>query len=211
MVAVGVLTVSPSAQAQVAPEPTIDKECTPNPVQIGEQITCTIDVVPAPGTTGTVSVMDTLPSSLTVTGANSEVILFRPNGEVLLTIPAGCSISGNTVVCPPSLFAVISDRVLVPFLQIFRVTIEATAEQCGTFTNTATASGLVNSSIPFTVEDTEEITVEGCEEEPLDPVLAPVPGQQQPNQQQEGSPAPITQEGEQESESGEIDQSFEVS
>ncbi|MCA1739655.1 MAG: hypothetical protein LC740_12750 [Actinobacteria bacterium] len=46
--------------------------------------------------------------------------------------------------------------------------------------------------------DTEEIAVEGCE-------VPPAPEQQQ------GSPAPVTQEGEQESESGEIDQSFDVS
>ncbi len=46
--------------------------------------------------------------------------------------------------------------------------------------------------------DTEEIAVEGCE-------VPPAPEQQQ------GAPAPISQEGEQESESGEIDQSFDVS
>ncbi len=48
----------------------------------------------------------------------------------------------------------------------------------------------------------------------------PDPGQQQPNQkqpnqqqpnQQQGVPAPITQEGEQESEAGEVDQNFDVS
>ena len=40
----------------------IDKECTPNPVQVGEQLTCTIDVVAAPGTQGTAAVTDTLPA-----------------------------------------------------------------------------------------------------------------------------------------------------
>ena len=51
----------------------------------------------------------------------------------------------------------------------FRVTIEARAEQCGSFTNTARAQGEVatfepgvglGAIVPFAVEDTEEITVE---------------------------------------------------
>jgi hypothetical protein len=60
--------------------------------------------------------------------------------------------------------------------------------QCGTFTNTARE--LVSpEDNPITVS--VDFTVVGCEEPP--------------------APAPITQEGEQESESGEIDQTFEVS
>jgi hypothetical protein len=48
-VAFVVLALLPTpAQAQEAPS--IDKECTPNPVQVGQQITCTIDVEAAPGT-----------------------------------------------------------------------------------------------------------------------------------------------------------------
>ena len=53
---------------------------------------------------------------------------------------------------------------------------------------------------PFTVEDTEEIIVEGCEGAGGD--AGGGAG---------GGAAPITQEGEQESEAGEIDQSFDVS
>jgi hypothetical protein len=72
------------------------------------------------------------------------------------------------------------------------------------FENTATAAGTIllpEPPGPYTVTDTEEITVE-CPTPP-----GPTPGQQQPG----GGAAPITQESEQESEAGEIDQSFEVS
>jgi hypothetical protein len=87
----------------------------------------------------------------------------------------------------------------------FRPTIEARAEQCGTFQNTARAEGLVfpeelpEAEPPFAVAATEQITVQGCG--------GTAPGQQR----QPGGAAPITQESEQESESGEIDQTFEVS
>jgi hypothetical protein len=79
------------------------------------------------------------------------------------------------------------------------ITIAVTPTECGTFTNTA--------FIPEEDPEGESVsfTVVGCEVPP-----APDPGQQQPNQQQ-GAPAPITQEFEQESESGDIDQTFEVS
>jgi hypothetical protein len=71
------------------------------------------------------------------------------------------------------------------------------------FENTATAAGTIllpESPGQYTVTDTEEITVE-CPTPP-----GPTPGQQQP-----GGAASITQESEQKSEAGEIDQSFEVS
>ncbi len=76
VVAVGVLAVAPPAQAQILGEPTIDKECTPNPVQIGQQITCTIDVVAGTDTFITFSelqqVTDPFPAGLTVTGATQQ-------------------------------------------------------------------------------------------------------------------------------------------
>ncbi len=84
--------------------------------------------------------------------------------------------AGNTVTCPSP------------------VTIEATAVQCGTFTNTATANGTFAPRfrfVPFSIQDTEEITVVGCEEGGVG-----------------GDAAPINQESEQESESGEIDQTY---
>lgn len=52
------------------------------------------------------------------------------------------------------------------------------------------------------------VTVEAAPAPP--PPLIPAPGQQ-PDQQQGGAPAPITQEGEQEAEAGEIDQTFDIS
>ena len=177
VVAFGVLAVAPSVQAQVQPPtpPSIDKECTPNPVQIGEQITCTIVVVPPPSAIlGSAVVTDKLPDGLRVTGATTTVM--GPGG------PVECAVAGNTVTCPSP------------------VTIEATAVQCGTFTNTATANGTFTPQfqfVPFSIQDTEEITVVGCEEAGGGGVGAHA--------------APITQESEQESESGEIDQTFEVS
>ena len=80
----------------------------------------------------------------------------------------------------------------------------AIAEQCGSFRNTASISGefaeFPGPVVPeeFTAKDTEEITVVGCEEEAGEGGGG-------------GGAAPITQEGEQESEAGEIDQSFDVS
>ena len=208
VVALVVLAVAPSAQAQSEIDPNIDKECTPNPVQIGQQITCTIDVVAAPGTSAfgsppleePIVVTDTFPAGLTVTGAIGQLFL---DGEPFFEpgFTASCQVSDNTVRCEISPFL---DNTEGKSLS-FRATVEAIAEQCGTFQNTATATGVVFSAVeqdffPFTVSDTEQITVEGCE----------VPPGQQPNQQQ-GSPAPITQDFEQDSEAGEIDQSFDIS
>ena len=50
--------------------------------------------------------------------------------------------------------------------QIFKATIGAIAEQCGTLSNTAAATGEgfgVEGEDLFSVADTEEIAVEGCE------------------------------------------------
>lgn len=57
--------------------------------------------------------------------------------------------------------------------------------------------------------DTNDVSVPSCEDESTPP--RPHYQQQQPQQPQQGTPTPITQESEQESESGDIDQSFEIS
>lgn len=186
----GGLALIPSVRAQVTPPPpTIDKECSPDPVQIGEQLTCTIDVDPSEsGTFNIVEVTDTLPAGVTVTGATQQQLV---GGLVDSTQP--CTVTGNTVACPPGTVASAKGEIIS-----LRVIIDATAEECGTFTNTAEAEVFFSQGVSVTVEDTEEFTVVGCEE-------AVAPGGQP------GVPGPITQEGEQESEAGEIDQSFEVS
>jgi hypothetical protein len=71
---------------------------------------------------------------------------------------------------------------------VFTLTIEATPTRPGNFVNTATLPTALEVEAPFTV-------------------VAPV----QDQQPQGGGAAPITQEGEQDSESGEVDQSFDVS
>jgi hypothetical protein len=169
-VAGGVLALPASqeeAHAQVAPPeaPTIDKECTPNPVQVGGTITCTIDVVAAPNTGASVAVSDTFPAGLTVTDAAWQFVV---NGVAGPRNP--CPVTGNTVTCPEGGAGnFINIQNIGGFNQSIRVTVDATAEQCGTFTNTATAEGVVANiggpEVPFaTISDTEEITVVGCDE-----------------------------------------------
>jgi hypothetical protein len=180
MVAVGVLAVAPStAQAQL--EASADKECTPNPVQIGEQLICTVEVVPPiPDQVALIFFEDTFPVGIT------------PTSATLTAVAGECEVVSNTVIC---------EGATTGAAPLFRVTIDATAQQCGTFQNTASAA--VTNLIVRHATATEEITVEGCEE-PLPPAA---PGQQPGG----GGAAPITQEGEQESESGEIEQTFDVS
>jgi hypothetical protein len=166
----GVLALPASqeeAHAQVGPTPpSIDKECTPNPVQRGQQITCTIDVVAAPNTGAAVRVEDTFPAGLTVTDAAWQFVV---NGVAGPRNP--CPVTGNTVTCPEGGAGnSIVVRNFDGVNQSIRVTVDATAEQCGTFTNTATAEGVVANigggpEVPFaTISDTEEITVVGCDE-----------------------------------------------
>ena len=185
VLAAGVLAVAPSAQAQNGIEPTIDKECTPNPILVGQQITCTIDLA-APNTfAADVEVLtDTFPAG--VRPIRATVQQFSRLGP---ETPFACTVSGSTVTCPSFSLGEQTQGIVVSAT----VTIVAIAEQCGTFENTATAEGFRS----YTVEDTEEITVEGCEG-----AAGGGAG---------GGATPITQEGEQESEAGEIDQSFEVS
>ena len=194
MVAVGVLTVSPSAQAQQQIDPlTVDKECNPNPVQVGDPLTCTIDVEPAfPTVIQPFTLTDTFPAGVTVTGATLQQFI---NGIVTVTEP--CPVTGNTVECPNPIVtgSAFGERTV-------RVTIDAIAQECGTFTNTAEAE-FIRGVETFVVTDTEQITVVGCEE------AGGVGGGTGGGTG--GGAAPITQEGEQESEAGEIDQSFDVS
>ena len=206
VLAVGVLAVAPSAQAQVVPEPpSIDKECTPNPVQVGQTLTCTIDVVPALNTLIFVRVEDTLPDGLTVIGATSEI---QPVGA---SFP--CTVAGNTVTCPAPQTVNITTT---PFsTETFSVTIEARAERCGTFQNTATAVVplLATTVVPLVdlrnqrYQDTEQINVVGCEEAGG----GGAGGTGGAGGGGGGAAAPITQEGDQESDSGEVGQSFDVS
>ena len=241
LVAAGVVA-SPSTSAQAQPttnpfKPNITKECTPNPVQLGEQITCTIDVVPVtapqPPNTLQVKVTDDFPDGLTVTEATPQLFL---NGSPMAGA-AACDVAGNTVTCPAGLG--LQDIFYLSDVKSYTVTIKATADQCGTFPNTATAEGIVTSPIPGTftpAKATEDITVEGC--------AGPGPGGDGGGGDgggADGSGAgggadgsggggsggggsggsggggagggatPITQESVQESEAGELDQSFEVS
>ena len=187
----GILVSAPESQAQVQPvePPTLDKECTPNPVQVGQMLTCSFTLTVAPFSAAIVtSFADTFPSGI------------RPI-SVSGSLGPSCMVDGQTVTCP-GIAPVYGNDSDVPLIATF-ITVDAIAEQCGTFRNTASISGVFAGSpgpvVPedFTAEDTEEITVVGCEEE------AGGGGG--------GGAAPITQEGEQESEAGEIDQSFDVS
>ena len=193
VIALGVLAVAPSAQAQEEQQPdppTLDKECTPNPVQVGQTLTCSFTVTLAPRS-GTIVTFfaDTFPSGI------------RP---ISVLDTANCIVVGQTVTCEYIANFFLNGFSDVPVTLLLN-RVDAIAEQCGTFRNTASIAGefgeFPGPVVPeeFTAEDTEDITVVGCEEPPV------------PGQQQQGSPAPITQEGEQESEAGEIDQSFDVS
>ncbi len=203
----GVLALAPSAQAQLVNTVTVDKECSPNPVQIGQPLTCTIDVEPAePFTSFVIFVRDTLPTGVTVTGATQQQFF---DGVVVETVP--CTVTGNTVECPPGLVT----GELSPGTgrtTSLRVTIDATAEQCGTFTNTAEAV----TPLGVTFIDTEQITVVGCEEAGRGGGGGNGGGgggqQGGGGGQQGGGAAPleITQETEQEAESGDVNQSFTV-
>ena len=62
VVAVSTLTMAPSGQAQ-SPDTPIDQECSPNPIQVGEHLTCTIGVVD-PFATGSKYSTSQIPSRL---------------------------------------------------------------------------------------------------------------------------------------------------
>ena len=228
------------------PLPSINKECTPDPVPLGQQVTCTIDVVAAPHTGAAFQVTDTLPSNLTVIDPKEDIVSelllseLPPVGEPLPLSLGACDVVGNTVTCPSSSSVV--DQILNDGRSVisYRLTIKATAEQCGTAENTATADeGVVFSTDntdagvfvgPDAIQDTESITVacggegsgqgggpgqEGGPEQGGGAEQGGGPGQgREQGQGHRGVEAPggpITQESEQDSESGEVDQSYEVS
>ena len=164
--------------------------CSPNPVRVGQHLTCTIDVTAAPNTLGSGRVTDAFPPGVRVTRATYEGVLFVPFGAVPAT--GECEVSGNTVTCPPEGDEFIITNFPGSPKDTIKVTIHAVAEQCGTFTNTARFEDSIE-GFPFfttatTVRDTEQIAVEGC-----------------------AGPPPPTQEIEQEAESGDVEQSFGVS
>jgi hypothetical protein len=161
MVVGGVPTLTPSAQAQNGPPPppTIDKECEPDPIQRGQRFTCTIDVEAAPGTAALVRVTDTLPAGVTPTTATRQLGSDGPAQP--------CTVTDRTVSCPEE--SIINAIPEVGQAFALTVTIDATAEQCGTFQNTATAEGIAinvgstpDDPTPYTVTDTEDISVVGC-------------------------------------------------
>jgi uncharacterized repeat protein (TIGR01451 family) len=189
MVAAGVLVAAPQGQAQAPPRDCLtigggqfclEKTVSPDPATVGAPITFTVRELNLSTITtgfGVTPLVDTLPPGLRDVSVTQAV---STGG----TAPNPCTVSGNTVTCPPP-------RVLPPGGE-FTLTIVATPTRPGNFVNTATDPGFLEVEAPFTV------------------VAAP-PAQDQQPQGGGGSPAPITQEGEQDSESGEVDQDFDVS
>lgn len=191
------------------------KTASPDPVSVGAPLTFTIEVAFEPGEPGAI-VVDELPDSVEFVSAQVD-----PLGECFL-------VDDNTVVC----------AVENPDIQnggTATITIVVTPTECGTFTNTAfipdepvtpdqqaaldqlsteqlAAEQLSLEQLPMEelvtaqqVIDEESVTftVVGCEE--------PQPTPQPQSQPQPTPGLELTQEGEQESEAGEIDQSFDVS
>jgi hypothetical protein len=207
VMAVGILAWTPPAQTQEEEENVkcgspyqdfpegfilcLSKIADTNPATVGRPLTFTLTVFFGDefcnqsicGFLDGEGITDTLPSSVRFVEATAN------NG-------ATCTRSGNTVECAPLRT---SSQEFPGFAGgSFEANIEVIPEQCGTFTNTATApidppeGGPVTVSLPFTVK--------GCEE---------------PNGAGGGAgaaaPLELTQETEQEAESGDIDQSFDVS
>ena len=181
------------------------KTASPDPVTRGEQLTFTIDVAFDQGEEGTV-VVDELPDSVRFVSASTS------SGGPCQFIP-----EENTVVC-------IVTNPDAPEASTATVTIVVTPTECGTFTNTAV--------IPFPPADAEQlsteqqtaaelleqlptedlITAQQFDEESVDFIVVGCEQPQpEPEPQQPAGATPITQEGDQESEAGEIGQSFEVS
>jgi hypothetical protein len=111
-------------------------DLTDDTATVGEPITFTITqrcpgIEPPRGCIDFNAIVDTLPSDAGLTD---------------VSVPAGCTLSGNTVTCPGSRFT----SVAAPFT----ITIVATPTECGTFTNTAsrpTATEPFTATYTFTV------------------------------------------------------------
>jgi hypothetical protein len=149
------------AQAQSVPEPPcttnfcLDKTATPGTVSVGEPITFTITQRCPDNEEGcidgvSIPLVDTLPPDAGFTDVSVDAVGPSLPPEYL------CTTSGNTVTCP-------GGRVFTP-TQPFVLTIVATPTECGTFTNTASASSST-ASVTFTVEGcvpTTPTTKEQC-------------------------------------------------
>lgn len=193
------------------------KTASPDPVSVGEPLTFTIEVAFEPGEPGAI-VVDELPDSVQFVSAQVD-----PLGECF---PG----PENTVLC-------VVENPNINEGGTATITIVVTPTECGTFTNTAfipdepinpvqqaaldqlsteqlAAEQVSLEQLPmeelataqeFIDEESVSFTVIGCEEQQQ-------PQPQQPQPQQQGAPGlELTQEGEQESESGEVDQTFDVS
>jgi uncharacterized repeat protein (TIGR01451 family) len=135
------------AQAQSDPEPPcnapfcVDKTANPSTVTVGELITFTITQrcpgIP-PGCLDTVTLVDQLPPDAGLTD---------------VSVPAGCTLSGNTITCPGPRFFTST--------QPYTLTIVATPTECGTFTKTASA-GPDSGEVTFTVVQCVLITKAQC-------------------------------------------------
>ncbi len=192
-VAVGVLAVASSTQAQTVPTPTFTKTASPNPATVGEVII--FEIVETNNTSAPINASfdDSFPSSLQyVPGTFAAIGNSLGNCFLNTTEPVKNRVSGTFPLRPGATGGC-------------RVGFRPT--EPGLLTNTATDSFGQTASVTVCVQ-----TPGGSECSA--PPAPPAPGQrpdQRPDQRQGGVPAPITQEGEQESEAGEIDQSFDVS
>jgi uncharacterized repeat protein (TIGR01451 family) len=126
----------PCAQANPCLDKTASSSLGSNTVAVGEPITFTINqrCPGAPGCDDFTTLVDTLPAGAEFTD---------------VSVPAGCTLSGNTVTCPGA-------RHSSP-TQPFTMTIVATPTECGEFTNTV---GTVNTPSPDTARVT--FTVVRC-------------------------------------------------
>jgi uncharacterized repeat protein (TIGR01451 family) len=176
------------------------KTANPDPVNVGGQLTFTIDVAFDPGEPGTV-VVDELPAGVQFVSAS-------PGCEFIAT--------DNLVAC-------LVENPGFPDAGTASVEIVVTPTECGTFTNTAVIPDPVE--VPTeqlellragqqTVADLLEqlpaedlVTIQQIDEESVNFTVV---GCGQPEPQPAGA-TPVTQEGEQESEAGEIDQTFDIS
>jgi hypothetical protein len=157
---VGLLAFAPSARADVACDENNrfcwEKTASPNPVKVGEPLTFTIRGFCGPesfacqGRAGELT--DTLPTGVGFVSASATGWLDPPT----------CSESEGTVTCAPVNFLKSSvDRTETPFV----ATIEVIPTQCGTFTNTATSSGLLPPvSETFTVVECVPPSAEQCKQ-----------------------------------------------
>jgi len=145
---VGVLGYATSSRADVTCFQDVvclaKETSTPDPVQVGQQLTFTISDFCAPGITCDVSAAEGLTDTLP---AGSEFVSASATGSE----PATCSESAGTVTCTP-----IAYTTSVPFV----ATIVVIPRQCGTFTNTANDTSILNGTGFLSASET--FTVEGC-------------------------------------------------